>query len=500
MYLPGAEVSTTCVAVTQDTQTCLPLILPWRNRRERRPIVPFLLLMVLVAVIFSGSERAAATDNGVNAVYLPFVNAPWRNDLFGVQVYGETLKTNMFYEPLINTNTDWIRATAAWNSVEPTNTTPDNYDWTSLDSALAAARPDHGGFKVIATIRLAPDWAARRADGPIDKVPLSEFVQFVEALVERYDGDGFQDAPGRPIIRYWELYNEPDHSGTWGYYQEQYAQMLAAVYPAVKAADPRAMLVFGGVAYDWFEDQDGPFVRNFLEGVFNSPGGDRFDFMNYHSYAAFSAFWTDRGPGLLEKAQAIRQVMSANLPAPRPMMVTEAGWCSNGCTPDKPTSETFQARYVAALFTQSLAADLKVMIWWMLHDFDPDWHILSSFGLVTASNPPREKLAFYAFRTTKDQLSTARFERTWSNIETGHSMVEFYQFDDVSCGCKRYVGWLDPLETSDTAALSVPHGQVKVFESINGMQIATLKDGDDGKVDGRTRVIVTGAPRYYEGD
>ena len=52
-----------------------------------------------------------------------------------------------------------------------------------------------------------PAWAATSPSGPVDKAPLSELAEYLAAAVERYDGDGFQDAPGAPEVHYFELYN-----------------------------------------------------------------------------------------------------------------------------------------------------------------------------------------------------------------------------------------------------------------------------------------------------
>ena len=46
------------------------------------------------------------------------------------------------------------------------------------------------------------------------------------------------DAPGSPIVAYWEFYNEPDNRDFWGHAADEYAELLAAVYPVVKAANP----------------------------------------------------------------------------------------------------------------------------------------------------------------------------------------------------------------------------------------------------------------------
>jgi hypothetical protein len=456
-------------------------------------------LVGLILAARNGPDQADAKNPTTERIYAPLIiNHPAMiNNMFGVQMYGLTGKSSSYYDALVQTDAKWIRAEANWKYVESTR---DNYYWLGLDEELAAARGDQGGYNMIVTVLSAPSWAASTPQGRINKVPISEFTDFVGALVERYDGDGYMDAPGSPVINYWEFYNEPDYYANWGDYGADYAAMLGAVYPVVKAANPRAQVVFGGVAHDWFEDQGGPFVRSFLDDVFSSPGGDRFDVMNFHLYAAFWSNWTTRGVGLIEKTQAIRNRMQANGLALRPIVITETGWCSEGCNdPDsKVKSEQNQARYVVALFTQSVVARIDVMTWWMLYDLDPEraGH-LYAFGLVSDDSQP--KLSMQAYRTAVDKLGWARYERTWSDSETGNHQVEFYQFRDDRCGCRRYVGWLNPLETTSTRSFLVPHSLVKVYEGINGTLVATLKDGDDGKVDGKTRVTVSGAPRYFEG-
>jgi hypothetical protein len=466
----------------------------------------FVLVMLLVGLVVAAPRRPVPVDaegSQAASVFLPLVKTPFKNDIFGVAMYGSTAKNSKYYNSLVGTTARWIRVEANWAYVEPSNTTPENFNWTHIDAELAAARADHGRYKLIVTVLNAPGWAASTPHGRLNATGITEFPEFVQALVERYDGDGIDDAPGSPVVRYWEFYNEPDHNGNWGAYPTEYAAMLKSVYPVIKAADPHAQVVFGGVAHDWFEDQLGPFVRSFLDDVFSADGGDQFDIMNFHIYAAFYENWTTRGVGLREKAIAIRQLMNNHGLSGRPMMVTEAGWCSQDCNDpeSRVKSQQNQARYVVALLTQSLAADLDAMVWWLLYDLTPaQAGHLWAFGLVTDQNPPQPKLSYHAYRTAVAKLGPAQYERMFSNAETGNNQVEFYQFFDEQCGCKRYVGWLNPLETSATWTVSVPHSQIRAYEIVNGALIATWNDADDGVIDGKTRVTVTGAPRYFEGN
>ncbi len=68
------------------------------------------------------------------------------------------------------------------------------------------------------------------------------YRKYVKALVERYDGDGISDMPGlRVPIKHWQVDNEPPHG------LSDYAAFLKITYEAVKAADPDAKVLIGGV-------------------------------------------------------------------------------------------------------------------------------------------------------------------------------------------------------------------------------------------------------------
>lgn len=111
-----------------------------------------------------------------------------------------------------------------------------------------------------------------------------DFAAFAAAVVERYDGDGFQDAPGSPRIAYWEIWNEPDQPTAWvtcsGHNDPvAYAALLQATYPAIKGADPSAVVLFGGLT-DW----DTVGLDDFAERVVQAGGWPYFDILSFHPY------------------------------------------------------------------------------------------------------------------------------------------------------------------------------------------------------------------------
>lgn len=467
-----------------------------------------IILGTLVTTI-SGQAKTAVTISNNNNIYLPVTYHnydPSLAPIFGVQMYGSTRPTNLYYTSLINTKVSWVRNRVQWSTIEPIDVLPSAYDWASADNAYAAARPDMGGLNIIGTIEFAPSWAAPDSNGPLYSHALPDFAEFVSALVERYDGDGYQDAPGSPTVTYWEFYNEPDNNSDkinnpnfaeplhWGDHGAEYANMLAIVYPTVKAANSNAQVVLGGLAFDWFEADGGPFVRSFLEDVLDAGGGAHFDVMNFHSYPAFFKNWTSHeGPGLLEKAQHIRSILAKHH-LEKPLIITEAGWMSNQSPGVSiPGSPEIQSRYVVELLTESMAAELEVMIWWLL--VDPPFPYPYKNGLITEADT--RKMSYFVFQDVINKLGTAHFIRTLSIGETGNPRVEAFLFQDNVYKRNIYVAWLNPVNTTLTTPLSLPVSAATMHNSLTGVA-TNVYDANDGRLDGKITVQIDATPIYIE--
>ena len=472
-------------------------------------LIGFLLLIIVSIVMWHGETAVSAQGNA--NTYLPLIYNNYDSTvapIFGVQIYSSTHPDNTYYDSLIGTNATWVRNRVSWRNIEPNDVTPAVYNWGTADTAYMAARSDAGGLNFIGTIEFAPDWAAPAENGPIYPEALDDFAEFIGALVERFDGDGLADAPGSPKINYWEFYNEPDNSSDsignpnytdpmhWGDHGAEYANMLATVYPVIKSANPQAQVVMGGLAFDWFEDDGGPFVEDFLNDVLAAGGGDYFDVMNFHSYPAFHDNWTDNlGPGLLDKAEIIREVM-ANHGVEKPMVVTEAGWTSSTAPGSLiPGTPETQSRYVVELFTESMAAQLDAMIWWLL--VDPSFPYPFQNGLVTQGPPVVPKMSYYVFQDVVAELGTAHFVHALSEAETGHPLMEAYLFHDNVLDRDLYVVWLNPVDTTEIAPVRLPVAMATVKDSLTGTSLI-VQDSDDGIVDGRIRVDVGANPLYVE--
>jgi hypothetical protein len=374
-----------------------------------------------------------------------------------------------------------------------------------------------GCANVIATIDRAPEWAQAVPEsprGPIKSTELNRFKAFVVALVERYDGDGQNDAPSGAVVNYWEFYNEPDLGSTvldgsgWGNYGSQYAAMLQTVHDPIKAANPNAQIVMGGIAHDAFVDKGGPFIRSFLDDVLTAGGGSSFDIMNFHYYPAFSVDYTQaNGTGLPEKTAAIRQKL-AEYQVSKPIVVTEVGWHSDqvpeeGCgegdkprCPELPSSEEDQSRYVVQFFAQSIAFDIDFSIWWVLYDL-ADYAFDN--GLVTQAGVtlggPLAKPSYRAYQTAVRRIERATFVAALNIAETRDANLEVYQFTEAYTGKRMFVAWVNPVDTNETRPLNVAGSMATLYSKENVLQ-GVVRDGDDGMQDGQLTVHIGGSPIY----
>lgn len=477
-------------------------------------IVVGLIVVITMLTAFVGQPQAAPELDSIHSVqadYYVYLPVSLNNyvdlgiPIYGVQMYGNTSDTSPYHASLIDTDASWLRVTLEWDNIEPESHVPAVYNWVSADNILAAAREDMGGVNIIATIAVAPTWVTANQHGPIPAEFMDEYANFIDALVERYDGDGLADAPDSSVVHYWEFYNEPDNNSSqepygWGDDGDKYAAMLQMIYPVVKSANSQAKVVVGGLAYDWFEDQGGPFVRDFLTDVLDAGGGQYFDVMNFHYYPGFASRWTtSSGPGLKEKTEYIQNVLD-QYSLDKPIFITETGWHDNNDT-SQASSPEIQARYVVELYTQSLATDVKASIWWMLYDAQGGWPY--DTGLVTnisEINPPSKKTpAFETLQRMMTELNTAVFERTLPLSETGHSDLEVHHFNDVVNNTEIYVAWLNPIDTTVTQSLRLSGSSATVLDSITG-NMTTRTDSQDGVTDNKITIQVGSNPVYVEID
>lgn len=427
------------------------------------------------------------TRASTETVFLPLIarNYYWKapDSLLGVQMFADHREQELVVL-MDQAGARWIRVPFFWAQYEPQNTTPGNYHWW-IDFEDWLARLSAQNIKVILTLAGNPSWAATYPGGPIDKVPVGELAQFMQAVVARWSAPPMN-------VKYWEFYNEPDNGsriyaergwGYWGHVPAQYAAMLAAVYPRMKTADPEAQIVFGGIAYDNFTTTGGPFVPDFLDRVLQSGGGAHFDVMNFHYYSVFQRIWDPYGPGIIGKTRYLQNKL-AEYDVYKPFVCTETSMWSDAANG---SSHEEQSRQLVKVFVRSMTIDLKATIWFKLID-DAGVGALK-YGLLGTNLSP--KPSYYAFSTVARQLASAESVGPLGLSETGSGDIEAYEFLATDGLIRIVVAWSnDDLNH----AMSLTAGCLLVVDKYGGER--QVCDEHDGVVDGRVEVSVGPSPVY----
>lgn len=430
--------------------------------------------------------------------------------IVGTQVYGATGNRQAHFSLLQGTQSYWLRNTIYWSLVEPTNVSPSQYNWSSVDNRLLAAKQNC--VNMIVTIEGTPGWAAMEGldDGraPIKPASLPDFVEFVTALVDRYDGDGTNDSPHGIVVNNWEFYNEPDFGSAisgfkgWGEYGDLYAQMLQAVYQPIHQANPNAKVVFGGIAYNLFVDEDdgGLFVRDFFKDVLDAGGGDYFDIMNFHYYPFQHnrRVWTNtNSSGLKEKYASLKGLMDSK-GLSKPLVITEVGWHSETTNSRYPSNPEFQARRVLELITQGISVGSQATIWWTFFDERQDFSYKT--GLTTADDIPATKPSYAVYKEAVRRLANSQFIEVTIAPSTENDL-EAYRFLDPSTNKTFYVAWLNPIVFVDanaqssfddnaTQTMTVPGNRATVYNKDGSLKETVTGSGNVTVTVGRSPIYI----------
>ena len=369
--------------------------------------------------------------------YLPITlrGYPPPPPVFGVQVH--RLDASSGFDRVDDLGAYWLRYHAfPWDAIEATQ---GEYDWTVVDEA--GLQQAYGqGLRVIGIVQYAPTWAQKHPGsycGPIREDALDDFATFLTALVERY-----KDPPYG--IKYWELGNEPDMPvwdnrsphGCWieddnpitsgGYY----AEMLKRAYPAIKTADPQAVVLIGGLALVCDPDNPRPGwdceASRFLEGILAGGGGPYFDAVSFHAYAWYTGElgrmvnlnWTGgedvHTTALPERVNFVRTVLARYGEEDKLLFNTETALT---CTEDTDDCRETQAMYAVRAYAEAIALGMQGQIWYaMIND---GWYYT---GLLQGSDLD-PKPSFSAYRTAAGYLSSARYLEP-----VGYSGLEGYRF------------------------------------------------------------------------
>jgi len=322
------------------------------------------------------------------------------------------------------------------------------FRWRRLDDSLGEV-PE--GINVMWNLSarnytLEGSWLPRDVEG---------YKEYVRAVVERYDGDGTDDAPGSPVVCYWQAENEPNLPH-WGGTPEQYASLLRYTYEAAKQADPQCKIVIGGVG-GWVGHGPNSSLlgfRRFYLPVLKQLGGTGFDVFDYHWYGNASGDY--RGYG--EVHREVRAALDRHGFERVPIWITEMGSFSGRPRRNPPQSESQQAADLVRRYVYPLSLGVEKVFWafGLVEGFKRDNDYFDHTGLIYDGRDNddlgrgRRKLAYFTYKLMTEKLEGKRFR---SEVPDLPDNVYGYRFgrdaDTIT------VIWWDWWEEPDVAGKTV---------------------------------------------
>lgn len=340
---------------------------------------PAWALMILVICACAAAEPARAQEDprGTESPYGVLSFLAWDHDWNAYHYGGD--RVDRALRLMKEAGVRIVRIDFLWADLEPAE---GRWDFSRTDRLVE--RCERHGIKILAMLHYNnPSWAAARWNEPPDP---PKFARFASAVVSRY----------KDRIRYWEVWNEPDHTDYWTPQDgslRAYSRLLRETSIAIRRADPTATVVLGGLAHP----------QASLRKIYANGSGEYFDVVNVHPFV------DPLGPGPLERLKSIwrdvRKILEEHGDLDKEIWFTELGcpgvpegvetkdwWLGTNPDPE------LQAWWVGQVYGEPLEwPGVKKVFWAFFRDTRENFRSgVDYFGLVDADLKP--KPAYEAYR------------------------------------------------------------------------------------------------------
>ena len=362
----------------------------------------------------------------------------------------------------------------SWEDIEPVNTTPDQYNLSSVDRVLGLAA--NAGVQPVLTVGGCPAWACPDVNGPVNSANMSDYIELMTTLVQRYSQPQYN-------VHHWEIFNEPDaspnsnHSVGFGGSPAKYVELLRTISPIIKQLDATAVVAMGGLAYDFFWTDGGPFNRDFLAGFLAAGGAQYTDYIGFHFYS-FNVHW---GADIKAKTAEIRAIL-ARYNYTGPLLCNEFGQPSAGADG---FNEATQAAYLVTKYAQAISVGLQGLIWFTARDYGASNDLFAVSGILRSDGS--RKPSFLAYQNMTHALGESAYLGPITNLVTGPSTLDGAVFAGAN-GAPIAVVWNN---SGDTATATMRSRDVVAVQDLYGQQVNPTFDGN-GNV-----ILPTSSTPYY---
>jgi hypothetical protein len=426
------------------------------------------------------------------------------------------------------TGAKWIRYAGkngiVWDIIEPQKGT---FDWAYYDQLYLETVKNN--IKMFVTILSANRWDRYIDPRQTEQMPkdIEAYKNFLRKAVERYDGDGIDDAPGSPVVDVWQISNEPDIF--WNDTAEDYAKLLKESYKVIKQANPQAKVAIGGAGSP-FEKFYLPLFKE-LDRIKDNPQDRYFDIFDFHwypfifesqyNYLVQHALGAKVSVYLDKYINDIKQRLARYGYDNIPIFITETAQYSG--KPNSPPwvdpkiggfpgfrSEKRQASDLFKVYVYSLAKGVKKIFWVTLtewHNFKNDPNcVFDNVGLI--HNPQNhglshKKLAYYTYRNMVDILEGS----DWNNIQTVQEKDGICIYKFIKNGKPIWVAWNDNPGEKEIIISGVTSKQVEIIEAVpkyeSGKEVkdynTAFKTYTKAVMDGKVNINFGELPVFVEG-
>ncbi len=360
-------------------------------RRPHRRLLGLALALALGCGALAGAATAGATEVGVNVA----------------ATSGDYFHSAKVLAAIRASKPAWVRVFVGWNGIEPARGT---YNTAEIESYRHFFAAIPAGTKIDIDVVGTPPWAAGGStDVRTPPANAADYAGFVNYLANAFGGR----------VAAWEIWNEEDSTAWWTGTAGQYVALLKAAYAAIKAVEPKATVIIGGLT-----GNDGAY----LSQLYGAGAKGSFDGVGVHTDTGCNitspyVFEFDRGTQTINQYFflgfiSIHGAMVAAGDADTPIYMTELGWssttaaCQTGAWAGKKlagVSDQTQATYLTQAYhclAQPEYGYVKAAMWFELFDNGNSSSPLDNFGLLRHDFSP--KPAFAAFTAESrhgDQLS-----------------------------------------------------------------------------------------------
>jgi polysaccharide biosynthesis protein PslG len=175
-----------------------------------------------------------------------------------------------------------------WRQVQPAP--GGGFRWGLTDRYMRGIAKQ--GLEALPLLFATPGWVAGNYIRPplFSKRARSAWRAFVQAAVARYGAGGtfWADNPALPAdpIRYWQIWNEQNSPDFWAPHPspEQYAALLKISADEIRAVDPSAQIVLGGM-FEGNVSYGATLSWKYLADLYKLGAGKYFDVVGAHPYS-----------------------------------------------------------------------------------------------------------------------------------------------------------------------------------------------------------------------